>query len=31
MSTLIAAIARACDGYTNLSHLITLLDWRVCA
>ena len=31
MSTLINAFERASDGFAHLSHLIGLLDWRVCA
>ena len=30
MSILIDALARATDGFANLSHLAGLLDWRVC-
>lgn len=30
MSDFIDALARASDGFANLSHLIALLDWRAC-
>ena len=31
MSTLIDALSRATDGFANLAHLISLLDWRACS
>ena len=31
MSTLVNAIERTLDRFTDLSHLIELLDWRACA
>lgn len=31
MSTLVNAIARAFDEFVDLSHLVSLLDWRACA
>jgi len=31
MSTLIDVLGRLSDGFANLSFLISLLEWRVCA
>ena len=31
MTTLIGALARVTGGFVNLSHLVSLVNWRACA